>query len=140
MEQVQTDDELKDRLLRVGWLEDGINALLPAWHYFRWDATTQRQVVSERPPLTQDRLLKCLDVLEKGCSLPTVLLRFRSTHKLGQETQADVVSFMLSISLRTSVSQECHEALTILAYSGALKMLGLRLRQKKCSSLRWQRS
>ncbi|CAE7313235.1 unnamed protein product, partial [Symbiodinium microadriaticum] len=30
VEQVQTDDELKDRLLRVGWLEDGINALLPA--------------------------------------------------------------------------------------------------------------
>ena len=110
VEQVQTDDELKDRLLRVGWLEDGINALLPAY-YFRWDTTAQRQVVADRPPLTQDRLLKCLDVLEKGCSLPTVLLRFRSTHKLGQETQADVVPFMLSISLRTSASHECHEAL-----------------------------
>ena len=131
VEQVQTDDDLKDRLLRVGWLEDGINALLPAWHYFRWDAATQRQVVSERPPLTQDRLLKCLDVLEKGCSLPTVLLRFRSTHKLGQETQADVVPFMLSISLRTSVSHDCHEALATLAYSGALKMLGLRLRPER---------
>ena len=35
VEQVQTDDELKDGLLRVGWLEDGINALLPAWHYFQ---------------------------------------------------------------------------------------------------------
>ena len=40
VEQVQTDAELKDRLLRVGWLEDGINALLPAWHLGRHHAAT----------------------------------------------------------------------------------------------------
>ncbi|CAE7476614.1 unnamed protein product [Symbiodinium microadriaticum] len=48
-----------------------------------------------------DKLLKCLDVLEKGCSNPRTLLRFKSTHKLEQ------------------------------AYSGALKMLGLRLRPER---------
>ena len=124
-------DAVRDRLLRVGWLEDGINALLPSWHYYRWDPQTQRQVVSEREALPQDRLLRCLDVLERGCSLPTTLLRFRSTHKLGQETQAEVVPFMISISLRGCQAAECHEALTVLAYNGALKMLGLRLRPER---------
>ncbi|CAE7209039.1 unnamed protein product [Symbiodinium necroappetens] len=128
---VQTDDGVRDRLLRVGWLEDGVNALLPSWHYFRWDPKTQRQVVSEREPLPQDKLLRCLDVLEKGCCNPATLLRFRSTHKLGQETQAEVVPFMLSLSLRGAMATECHEALSLLAYSGALKMLGLRLRPER---------
>ncbi|CAE7699273.1 jockey\pol [Symbiodinium sp. KB8] len=128
---VQTDDAIRDRLLRVGWLEDGINALLPSWHYYRWDPQTQRQVVSEREALPQDKLLRCLDVLERGCSLPTTLLRFRSTHKLGQETQAEVVPFMISISLRGPQAAECHEALTVLAYNGALKMRGLRLRPER---------
>ncbi|CAE7231409.1 unnamed protein product [Symbiodinium sp. CCMP2456] len=121
VESVQQDDAIKDRLLRVGWIEDGINALLPAWHYYRWDPQAQRQ----------DRLLRCLDTLEKGCCVPNTLLRFRSTHKPGQETQADVLPFMLSISLRGSVATECHEALCTVAYSGALKVLGLRLRTER---------
>ncbi|CAE7787920.1 dbo [Symbiodinium microadriaticum] len=53
-----------------------------------------------RDRLLRDKLLRRLDVLERRCSNPTTLLRFRSTHKLGQETQAEVVPFMLSLSLR----------------------------------------
>ena len=39
--------------------------------------------------------------------------------------------FMLSISLRGAETTACHEALQILAYSGTLKMLGLRLRPER---------
>ena len=131
VESVQTDDALRDRLLRVGWLEDGVNALLPTWHYFRWDPSVQRQVVSEKPPLPQDRLLLCLDALEKGCTSPLVLLRFRSTRKLDDDTEMEVIPFMLSISLRGPESTACHAALQTLAYSGALKLLGLRLRPER---------
>ena len=125
VEEVQTDDNLRDKLLRVGWLEDGVNALLPAWRYFRWDPTAQRQVVSEKPPLPQDRLLPCLEILEKGCANPATLLRFRSTRKLGDDTEAEVTPFLLSISLRGAEATACHEALTMLTYIGALKMLGM---------------
>ena len=67
---------------------------------FSMGSMTQRQVVSERghSRVPQDKLLKCLDVLEKGCSNPRTLLRFKSTHKLEQETQEEAVPLMLFLS------------------------------------------
>ena len=44
-----------------------------------------------------------MHVPEKG-----FLPRFRSTHKLGQETAAEVIPFMLSVSLRGVESTACY--------------------------------
>ena len=85
----------------------------------------------ERPPLAHDQVMHCIDVLMKTALLPEVLLRFRTAHKQGQETKAEVVPFKLAVSLRGQASMDCFTALSTLSYCGALKLLGLRLRPER---------
>ena len=123
---VQTDDALRTRLMTVGWLSEGSNALVPTWHYYRWDPETRQQVKDERAPLAQDQVMHQVETLMRVGTSPTTLLRFKTLHKLGAETpQAEVVPFKISVSLRGPEAQSMFEALTALSYNGAL--LGLRL-------------
>ena len=122
---VQTDDALRARLMTVGWLSEGSNALVPTWHYYRWDPETRQQV-------KDDREMHQVETLMRVGTSPTTLLRFKTLHKLGVETpQAEVVPFKISVSLRGPEAQSMFEALTALSYNGALKLLGLRLRPER---------
>ena len=100
LEQVNTDDGLRGRLMTVGWLLEGATALTPTWSYYRWDPAARKQVKDERPPLAHDRALHCVEALQRTLCDPAVLLRFRAAHRLGMETHAEVVPFKMAISLR----------------------------------------
>ncbi|OLP93634.1 hypothetical protein AK812_SmicGene24424 [Symbiodinium microadriaticum] len=113
LQEVLTDDALRGRLMTMGWLQ------------------ARQQVKDERPPLAHDQVMHCIDVLMKTALLPEVLLRFRTAHKQGQETKAEVVPFKLAVSLRGQASMDCFTALSTLSYCGALKLLGLRLRPER---------
>ncbi|CAE7822925.1 jockey\pol [Symbiodinium sp. CCMP2592] len=128
---VISDDGLRERLMKVGWLSEGATALTPMWHYYRWDPEARAQVKDEKPPLSHERVLHCVSTLQKTLCDPQVLLRFRATHPLGEETQAEVVPFKMAISLRGQASVEAFMALSALSYCGALKLLGLRLRPER---------
>ena len=110
---VQTDDALRARLMTVGWLSEGSNALVPTWHYYRWDPETRQQVKDDRAPLAQDQVMHQVETLMRVGTSPTTLLRFKTLHKLGVETpQAEVVPFKISVSLRGPEAQSMFEALT----------------------------
>ena len=102
--QVNTDDGLRSRLMTVGWRMEGATALTPAWNYYRWDPDTRQQVKDDKPPLSHDRALQCVETLQRTLCDPAVLLRFRAAHRLGMDTQAEVVPFKMAISLRGQAS------------------------------------
>ena len=79
---VQTDDALRARLMTVGWLSEGSNALVPTWHYYRWDPETRQQVKDDRAPLAQDQVMHQVEILMRVGTSPTTLLRFKTLHKL----------------------------------------------------------
>ena len=136
MQQLQTqlqallqNQEQLDRLMAVGWLQQGATALTPVWNYYRWDAATQTQVVSDQQPLSHNSVLQCVDVLLKtACTL--VLLRFKAAKELEDPT-GDVIPFLVSVSLRGQQAQDCFTALQTLSHNGVLKLLGLRLRPER---------
>ncbi|CAE7531267.1 Spon1, partial [Symbiodinium necroappetens] len=137
MQQLQTklqellqNQEQLDRLMAVGWLQQGATALTPVWNYYRWDAATQTQVVSDQQPLSHDSVLQCVDVLLKTACNPLVLLRFRAAKELEDPT-GDVIPFLVSVSLRGQQAQDCFTALQTLSHNGVLKLLSLRLRPER---------
>ena len=83
LEQVNTDDGLRGRLMTVGWLLEGATALTPTWSYYRWDPAARKQVKDERPPLAHDRALHCVEALQRTLCDPAVLLRFQGSSPLG---------------------------------------------------------
>ena len=124
------NQEQMDRLLAVGWLQQGATALTPVWPFYRWDAATKSQVVSDQTPLTHDQVLQCVDALLRTACNPLVLLRFRAAKDL-EEPESEVVPFLVSVSLRGQQAQDCYTALTTLSHNGVLKLLGLRLRPER---------
>ena len=126
---LQNQDQL-ERLMAVGWLKPGATALTPIWNYYRWDAATQTQVVSDQQPLSHDSALQCVDVLLKTACNPLVLLRFKAAKELEDPT-GDVIPFLVSVSLRGQQAQDCFTALQTLSHNGVLKLLGLRLRPER---------
>ena len=135
--QVNTDDGLRSRLMTVGWLMEGATALTPAWNYYRWDPDTRQQVKDDKPPLSHDRALQCVETLQRTLCDPAVLLRFRAAHRLGMDTQAEVVPFKMAISLRGQASVDAFTALTALCYSCAFKLLGSDCDRSACRNRRW---
>eukprot|EP00439_Symbiodinium_sp_Y106_P006153 s5660_g1.t1 len=97
----------------------------------RFRAAHRLQVKDDKPPLSHDRALQCVETLQRTLCDPAVLLRFRAAHRLGMDTQAEVVPFKMAISLRGQASVDAFTALTALCYSGAFKLLGLRLRPER---------
>ncbi|CAE7522252.1 unnamed protein product, partial [Symbiodinium necroappetens] len=124
------NQEQMDRLMAVGWLQQGATALNPVWPYYRWDAATKSQVISEQAPLTHDQVLHCVDALLKTACNPLVLLRFRAAKEM-EEPESEVVPFLVSVSLRGQQAQDCFTALTTLSHNGVLKPPGLRLRPER---------
>eukprot|EP00439_Symbiodinium_sp_Y106_P037654 s6359_g4.t1 len=116
--------------MAVGWLQQGATGLNPVWPYFRWDAATQKQVTSDQQPLPHDRVLRHVETLIRTASNPLVLLRFRAAKEL-EDPDGEVVPFMVSISLRGTQADECHDALQALSHNSVLKLLGLRLRPER---------
>ena len=110
--------ERVDRLMAVGWLQQGATGLNPVWPYFRWDAATQKQVTSDQQPTPHDRVLRHVETLIRTASNPLV--------KELEDPDGEVVPFMVSISLRGTQADECHDALQALSHNSVLKLLGLR--------------
>ncbi|CAE7793397.1 unnamed protein product [Symbiodinium sp. CCMP2592] len=105
------DQEMMQRLMTVGWLQQGATALTPVWPYYKWDAAAQAQVVSEQQPLPHERVLQCVDVLIQTACNPQVLLRFRAAKEM-EDPDGEVVPFMIAVSLRGQPALDCHTALT----------------------------
>ena len=123
---LQNQDRV-DRLMAVGWLQQGARGLNPVWPYFRWDAATQKQVSQ---PLPHDRVLHHVETLIRTASNPLVLLRFRAAKEL-EDPEGEVMPFMVSISLRGTQATECFESLQALSHNSVLKLWGLRLRPER---------
>ena len=130
LQDLMQNQERVDRLMAVGWLQQGATGLNPVWPYFRWDAATQKQVTSDQQPLPHDRVLRHVETLIRTASNPLVLLRFRAAKEL-EDPDGEVVPFMVSISLRGTQADECHDALQALSHTSVLKLLGLRLRPER---------
>ena len=82
------------------------------------------QVKDDKPPLSHDRALQCVETLQRTLCDPAVLLRFRAAHRLRMDTQAEVVPFKMAISLRGQASVDAFTALTALCYSGRVQAPG----------------
>ena len=131
LQKVLEEEELRTRLLRVGWTSEGVTALTPVWHYYKWDAESRTSVKAERPPLTHEQVQECVAVLLRTTCQPGVLLRFRSTRPLGTQQPSEVAPFLLSIGLRGNHALEAHTALSHLSDNGACKLLAMRIRPER---------
>ena len=56
LQKVLEEEELRNRLPRIGWMSEGATALTPVWPYYRWDAESRTSVKADRPPLTHEQV------------------------------------------------------------------------------------
>ena len=60
-----------------------------------------------------------------------VLLRFKSTKDLSQQTDATVIPFLATISLRTQMAQEVHHILSLLVGRTCCKLSEFRIKPER---------
>ena len=132
MEAVITDDEKIQRCKAAGWMGDGRTALDPVWLSHVWDPQQKREVLSEMVlPRPHTEILRDLDVLMTHLLQEGVLLRFKSTKDLSLQTEAEVIPFLATISLRTQAAQEAHHILSRLVGCACCKLSGFRIKPER---------
>ncbi|OLP87976.1 hypothetical protein AK812_SmicGene30744 [Symbiodinium microadriaticum] len=132
MEAVITDDEKIQRCKAAGWMGDGRTALDPVWLSHVWDPQQKKEVLSEMVlPRPHTEILRDLDVLMNHLLQEGVLLRFKSTKDLSLQTEAEVIPFLATISLRTQAAQEAHHILSRLVGCACCKLSGFRIKPER---------
>ncbi|CAE7346734.1 unnamed protein product [Symbiodinium sp. CCMP2592] len=131
LEDLLRNEQLLQRYKNCGWIGEGANALTPMWHYFEWNPTDKKEFQSSTPPLPHNRVMEILEEVERFLPQQGVLLKFRATKDITQDTQAEVVPFVITIGLRTEGAQKVFEGLRLLSGNAVMKLLGARLRPER---------
>ena len=107
------------------------SALDPSWVYHGWDPAEEKQVVLQDAPLKHAQRLRMIDSLLEHLPREGVLARFSTPKELQEKYEVEVIPFNLTLSLRGSSSELCHQALKALSGCAAMKLQGVRLRPER---------
>ena len=143
LEEHLRDDALQQRYKNCGWISDGANAFTPMWHFFEWNPSEKKEFQAKTPPLAHTKILEILEGLERFLPQPGVLLKFRATKDITQETPAEVIPFLIMIGIRTEGAQKVFDGFRQLSGNGVMKILGHAYARKEASAnhspSRWSR-
>ena len=115
-------------LMTVGWLSEGSNALVPTWHYYRWDPETRQQVKDDRAPLAQDQVMHQVETLMRVGTSPTnnpAAVQDAPQAGSGNPSGGGCTLQDLCESERTGSAEHVRGS------DSTLKLLGLRLRPER---------
>ncbi|CAE6965102.1 Kcnh5 [Symbiodinium sp. CCMP2456] len=131
VEELQKDEANLERLMKVGWLSEGRNALDPVFHFYEWSPSEKKELRSTVPPIPLTEVLGMLDTLEQNITVPGVLTQFKSTRQWSESHRSEVMPFQVSLSLRHEEAHRCHRCFVRLSGNSAMKLLGARLRLER---------
>ena len=131
VEELQKDEANLERLMKVGWLSEGRNALDPVFHFYEWSPSEKKELRSTAPPIPLTEVLGMLDTLEQNITVPGVLTQFKSTRQWSESHRSEVMPFQVSLSLRHEEAHRCHRCFVRLSGNSAMKLLGARLRPER---------
>ena len=131
LEQFLANEERCSKAQALGWLCEGHNALDPLWTYWGWNPREKRQERTEQPSVQSTVIQAQLHALEQNLGKEGVLLNFRCTKDLEEETEAEVLPFMATVGFRSSEANATYAALQMLSRNAVCKLIGTRVRPER---------
>ena len=129
MEKVVSDEERMGEMAAMGWLSAGPPVV---WHFMRWDASKQQQVVdNSRPPLTQAEVLETVGNLLALIPRKFVTARFHPTRPMTQEMKGQNLVFLLQTGQHGVWSAEMRDGLRRLCHCSVMHLLAAQLKEDK---------
>ena len=116
--------------LQMQWtVKDAEEKLM--WHYLKYDADKKEEIPDQdRKPLLHQTAMEAVKTIIQSANEDT-LHRFNATRPMSASYAGDTLCFLIQVSLRGQEAQMLHEALTTLAQSAILNLMGARIRRER---------
>ncbi|CAE7272815.1 unnamed protein product [Symbiodinium sp. CCMP2592] len=119
--------EIQTNMKKLGFLTDE-----GKWNFLRWDPDQAKLVPdTTRPPLTATAAIELVENVIRLATDSQLLTRFAPTRPLASELKRPSITFLASVSNRSTPSDQMHASLAELCGSGCCQVIGMSIKPER---------
>ncbi|CAE7220330.1 unnamed protein product [Symbiodinium sp. CCMP2592] len=119
--------EIQTNMKKLGFLTDE-----GKWNFLRWDPDQAKLIPdTTRPPLTAAAAIELVESVIRLATDSQLLTRFAPTRPLASELKGPSITFLASVSNRSTPSDQMHASLAELCGSACCQVIGMSIKPER---------